>query len=347
MGDPAPVFRITTAAANRLLGKAITAARPGDTGGNVTTNLDFQEVATDYGRNVVAIARGSDPALRGQYVQIGAHNDHVGFTSPVDHDSLKALNDAMIKLRIQNELRNLTLDQRASIRLNMDSVRRVNPVVRMDSINNGADDDGSGSMSVLEIAEAIARMPVKPKRSILFVWHTGEEAGLLGAAYYAANPTVPLDSIVAGINLDMIGRGRAEDMIGGGPTYLGSVGSRRLSVELNRQMLETNARQPRPLNIDYRFDDPTLGVAVDGRQPIWAGYNNIYGRSDHARYADKCIPIAFFFTGLHGDYHQRTDEPQYIDYPHYSLITNFVRDLVVDVANKPMRPQLDAVCTRR
>ncbi len=345
---PTATFRITTAAATRLLGKNIARATAGDVGGTVNANLDFQEVLTDYGRNVVAIIRGSDPALRGQYVSIGAHNDHTFYNGPsADHDSLKAINDARIKLRMGNELRALDNAQNASIRVNMDSVRRANPVPRLDSINNGADDDGSGSMAVLEIAEAIALMPAKPRRSILFVWHTGEEAGLLGSAFYAANPTVPLDSIVANINLDMVGRGRAEDMIGGGPTYLGSVGSRRLSVDVQRTMLAVNARQPTPLNIDYRFDDPTLGVATDGRQAIWSGYQNIYGRSDHANYANKCIPIVFFFTGLHGDYHQRTDEPQYIDYPHYSLSTSYVRDLLVEIGNRPMRPQLDNVCIRR
>jgi hypothetical protein len=343
---PVAVLRITTSAANALLGKNIRSARVGDVGGTVSGTLDYQEVLTNYGRNVVAIVRGSDPVLRGQIVALGAHNDHVGFTTPVDHDSLKAFNDALMKLRITNELRAVDVQQRSQVRVNMDSIRRLHPVPRMDSVNNGADDDGSGSMAILEIAEAISKMPVKPKRTTLFVWHTGEESGLVGSAYYANNPTVPIDSVVAAINLDMVGRGRAEDMIGGGPTYLGAVGSRRLSIDLNREMLDVNAKQATPLNIDYRFDDPTLGLAVDGKPAIWAGYNNIYGRSDHANYANKCVPIAFFFTGLHGDYHQRTDEPQYIDYPHYAMITSFIRDLAVSVANRPLRPSLDKACTR-
>jgi len=92
-----------------------------------------------------------------------------------------------------------------------------------------------------------------------------------------------------------------------------------------------NAKQAKPLKLDDRFD----------RTISWAGYNNIYGRSDHANYSRYNIPIAFFFTGLHGDYHQITDEPQYIDYPHYTRITQFVHDLTVDVANLSKRPAVD------
>ena len=159
---------------------------------------------------------------------------------------------------------------------------------------------------------------------------------------------MPIDSIVAQLNIDMIGRGRAEDMVGGGPNYVGAVGSQRLSTELNHEMLAVNAAEPpaRKLRIDYRFDDPTLGTAVDGRPISWPGYNSIYTRSDHYRYASKCIPIVFFFTGLHGDYHQLTDEPQYIDYPHYAMITSYIRDLMVDIGNRPSRPALDHPCTR-
>jgi Zn-dependent M28 family amino/carboxypeptidase len=201
----------------------------------------------------------------------------------------------------------------------------------MDSIANGADDDGSGSMAMLEIAEAIQRAPVKPKRSILFVWHTAEEDGLVGSRWFSDNPTVPITSIVAQINMDMIGRGRAEDVPGGGPDYLGIVGANRLSSELGARVAAINAKQSKPLKLDDRFD----------RTISWGGYNNIYGRSDHANYARYNIPIVFFFTGLHGDYHQVTDEPQYIDFPHYARITQYVHDLTVDVANLNKRPVVD------
>jgi hypothetical protein len=347
-------IHLTSASAATLLGASVNGLQPGAMGVTVSSHLEYAEAPSDWARNVVGIVRGSDPKLAGEYVAIGAHNDHNGLRlgGHIDHDSLKAWNDENLRLQmhvVKGDLRAITPAQRAAIHVNMDSIRKIHPVARIDSVQNGADDDGSGSMGVLEIAEAVAKMPVKPKRSIIFIWHTGEEAGLLGSSYWTANPTVPIDSVVAQINIDMIGRGRAEDMVGGGPNYLGAVGSKRLSMDLNRQMLAVNAAEApaKKLRIDYRFDDATLGTSVDGKPASWPGYNNIYGRSDHANYANKCVPIVFFFTGLHGDYHQNTDEPQYIDYPHYSLITNYIRDLLVSVADKPTRPALNNVCTRR
>lgn len=329
--QPAATIRLTKAAAAELFsGKSVASLAKGTKGGTVTASLDFVELPSEWGRNVVAILPGSDPKLKNQYVAIGAHNDHVGFRGAVDKDSLKAYNDARIKLQIASDMRRLTPDELSQIKVNMDSIRRVHPKARIDSINNGADDDGSGSMAVLEIAEALATNKVKPKRSILFVWHTGEEAGLLGSQYFVHNPTVPIDSIVAQINIDMIGRGRAEDLPGGGPDYLGVVGSWFDSKDLGEQVQAVNKRQSKPLDLDYRFDDPTT----------WDGYNNIYGRSDHYNYAQQGIPIAFFFTGLHGDYHQASDEPEFIDYPHYTRITRYIRDLLVDVADGP-RPRLN------
>jgi hypothetical protein len=306
--------------------------RAGTEGGSVTARLDVIETPVPhFGRNVVGIVRGSDPVLRNQLVAVGAHPDHVGYgADPVDHDSLQMTLGARYAARIQGtELLDPPV-QPMAVRLNLDSLRKERPP-RPDSINNGADDDGSGSMAVLEIAEAIARAPVKPKRSVIFVWHNGEETGLQGSAYFTTHPTVPRDSIVAQINLDMVGRGRPKDIPGGGDDYLAVVGSRRLSTELGRLVVEVNLRQPAPLRLDYRFDDSTT----------WAGYNNIYGRSDHANYSRFGIPIAFFFTGLHADYHQRTDEPQYIDYPHYARITKYVHDLVVELANRPRRIEVD------
>jgi Zn-dependent M28 family amino/carboxypeptidase len=224
----------------------------------------------------------------------------------------------------------LTQPELESIRVNMDSIRKLYPKARADSVNNGADDDGSGSMGVLEIAEAIQAMKVKPKRSVLFVWHTGEEAGLVGSNYFTHNPTVPMDSVVAQINIDMIGRGRVGDIPGGGPDYLGVVGSFFDSKDLGEEVQATSKKQPKPFRLDYRYDS-TL---------TWSGYNNIYGRSDHYNYALQGVPIAFFWTGLHGDYHQMSDEPEFIDYPHYASIANYLKELTVDVADGP-RPRMN------
>jgi hypothetical protein len=329
--QPQGQFRITKAGASQLFkGQPVEALAPGARGGTVTASLDFVELPTEWARNVIGIIPGSDPKLKSQYVAIGAHNDHVGVTTPMDKYSLKAFNIARNRLLLANEMKPLGPEQIAQIRVNMDSIRKLYPTPRLDSVNNGADDDGSGSMGVLEIAEAIMAMPVKPKRSMLFVWHTGEEAGLLGAAHFTRNPTVPVDSIVAQLNIDMIGRGRSEDLPGGSDDYVGVIGSMFDSKDLGETVAAVNKKQTKPLTLDYKFDEPIS----------WAGYNNIYGRSDHYRYAQQGIPIAFFFTGLHGDYHQRTDEPEWIDYPHYARIANYIKDISVEVANGP-RPRLN------
>jgi hypothetical protein len=332
---PSPVtLRLSNAAANALFERPLTQLTPGTPGRLVTARLEYlEQPVPQYARNVIGVIRGSDPKLAGQYVAIGSHNDHVGFVAqPVDHDSARAFATAENLARIAGqELRELTPGQRAELRVNLDSLRALR-AARRDSVNNGADDDGSGSMAMLEIAEAIARAAVKPKRSMLFVWHTGEEAGLLGSGYFVQHPTVPRDSIVAQLNIDMIGRGAQGDLPGGSPDYLAVVGSNMLSSQLGKAVADVNARQqPRPLALDYQFDQPST----------WPGYNNLYNRSDHVHYARAGIPIAFFFTGLHQDYHRPTDEPQYIDYPHYTRITRYIHDLAVEIADRAERLKVD------
>jgi hypothetical protein len=328
-------LRVTREAAAILLGRPLDGASIGTLGGTVTGALDFTETPRpDWGRNVAGVVRGSDPALRGQYLLISAHNDHVGFTAtPVDHDSLFALQHKALRMSFvgKDTIRALTGEQRRAIQVNIDSLRKLRPA-RLDSIRNGADDDGSGSMGLLEIAEAVSKMPKKPRRSILFLWHTGEEAGLQGARYHTAHFLVPRDSIIAALNMDMIGRGSADDIPGGSADFLGVVGANFISNDVGDAVRTVNAKQPRPLALDYRFDADVTGS-------LGPAYNNIYRRSDHYMYAQAGIPIAFFFTGLHADYHQVTDEPQYIDYVHYNRITNYVRDLAVELANKDKRPQ--------
>src|SRR4029079_14876910 len=162
-------------------------------------------------------------------------------------------NDARNRMLIANDMLALKPEQLASIRVNMDSIRKLYPKPRVDSISNGADDDGSGSMGVLEIAEAIQAMKVKPKRSVLFVWHPGEEGGLVGSKFFTENPTVPIDSIVTQINIDMIGRGRAGDIPGGGPDYLGVVGSFFDSKDLGETVQAVNKKEPKPFRLDYRY----------------------------------------------------------------------------------------------
>jgi Zn-dependent M28 family amino/carboxypeptidase len=210
-------------------------------------------------RNVAAIIPGSDPALRGQYVAIGAHNDHIGFNDqPADHDSVKAYQLIARPQGADNEETPVSATDWTRIRQVADSLRAKH-AARRDSIYNGADDDGSGTTTVLEIAEAFANARVKPKRSLLFVWHTGEELGLLGSSYFTDHPTVPRDSIVAQLNIDMVGRGGADDFTGvtkagapihGGPGYVQLIGSRRLSTELGDLAETVNTAQGGALKFD-------------------------------------------------------------------------------------------------
>jgi Zn-dependent M28 family amino/carboxypeptidase len=266
--------------------------------------------------------------LAGEYLAIGAHNDHIGFNhTPVDHDSLRAF-DAVVRPQGEDDQdRPATAEEATKIRQIIDSLRKAHPA-RPDSIFNGADDDGSGTVATLEIAEAFAHAAAKPKRSILFVWHAGEEKGLWGSQYFTDHPTVPRDSIVAQLNMDMIGRGAPSDMKGGGPGYLQLIGSRRLSTELGDLVEAVNKTERAPFTFDYQFD-------ANGHPQQY------YCRSDHYEYARYGIPITFFSTGGHRDYHEVTDEPQYIDYDHMARVATLVHDVALRVANLDHRPAVD------
>ena len=318
---------VTMAVAQRMLGAPLEGLKAGATGKTVQGTLGFGESPAPA-RNVVAVLPGSDPALRGQYVAIGAHNDHVGFDhAPVDHDSIRAFNGAERRLQLTVGSGSVTAEQRAAIRVNVDSVHQGH-AARRDSIFNGADDDGSGTVAVLEIAESFAGTRVRPKRSLIFVWHTGEELGLFGSQYFTDHPTVPRDSIVAQLNMDMVGRGRAEDENGGGPAYLQLIGTRRLSTELGDMIETVNKARRQPFKFDYQYD-------ASGHPEQY------YCRSDHYMYARYGIPIAFFTTGGHKDYHQVTDEPQYIDYDKLTSVAQFVHDVALSVANLNHRVVVD------
>jgi Zn-dependent M28 family amino/carboxypeptidase len=278
---------------------------------------------------VVAILRGRDPALRGTYVAIGSHNDHVGIApEAVDHDSLRAYNAVMRPLGADDEGGEPAPEQATRISAILDSLRSIRPV-RRDSIFNGADDDGSGSVAMLEMAEAMASLREKPRRSVLFIWHTGEEAGLLGAEWFTDHPTIPRDSIVTGLNIDMIGRGRADDVPGGGKHYLQLIGSRRLSQELGDLVEAVNREGSHGYTFDYQFD-------ANGHP------GQYYCRSDHYEYARYGIPVTFFSSGSHRDYHMVTDEPQYIDYGNLFRVTRLIHDVALRVANLDHRPALSA-----
>jgi predicted enzyme related to lactoylglutathione lyase len=321
---------VTLAAAQKLMGASLEGMKPGTLGRTLGGSVTFADVATDApARNVVAILRGSDAKLRNTYVVVGAHNDHDGFSEhPADHDSLRVYNRFVREGGAETADRAPTADELAKMRVSLDSIRKLRPA-RLDSVMNGADDDGSGSMGVLEIAEQLAKAKQKPRRSILFVWHTAEEKGLFGSEWYSDNPTVPRDSIVAGVNIDMIGRGGAfDDVPDGGLSYLQLLGSRRLSSQLGDLVESLNKARKYDFKLDYQFD-------ADGHPQQY------YCRSDHYNYARYGIPTVFFSTGGHQDYHMPTDEPQYIDYDHFARVTNYIAELTTSLANQPVRLVVD------
>lgn len=183
---------------------------------------------------------------------------------------------------------------------------------------NGADDDGSGTTAMLEIARAFAKNPERPKRSLLFVSHTGEEKGLLGSRYYTEHPLVPLEHTVVQLNMDMIGRNDSNSV------YI--IGSDFLSQELHQINLAAN--EMIGLNFDYTYNnegDP----------------NRFYYRSDHYNYAKHGIPIIFYFTGVHEDYHKVTDTVDKINFDKMARIARLVYLTGWKVANRETRPKVD------
>lgn len=253
----------------------------------VTINVDnqYEVVSTQLSKNVVGMVEGSDPKLKDTYVMFGAHLDHVGYrTAPTPG-------------------------------------RGGSPPPMSggepDLIFNGADDDGSGSTALIGIAKAFAT-GLKPKRSVIFVWHTAEEDGLLGSRYMADFPVVPLDKVQAQFNMDMIGRNR-DDQPGLSNTVF-VIGADRISTDLHNLVVDTNASLAKPLTLDYEYNDPS--------DP-----NSFYTRSDHYSYAVKGIPIAFFFTGTHVDYHGAGDHADKILYPKLTRIAQLVYQAGFNVAN--------------
>ncbi len=202
-----------------------------------------------------------------------------------------------------------------------------------DTICNGADDDGSGTTALLAMAEALSKAPTRPKRSVLFVWHCGEEKGLWGSRYFTEYPTVPLNQIVAQINIDMIGRSKKEgdtnpknsELTGPDAVYL--IGSTMMSTELGELVNKVNKSY---LNITYdtKYDDP--------KDP-----NRFFFRSDHYNYARKGIPIIFFFDGTHEDYHRAGDTADKIDYQKMEKITRTIYMTLWEIGNRPTRLKVD------
>ena len=196
-------------------------------------------------------------------------------------------------------------------------------------INNGADDDGSGTVSLLELAEAFSKAKAEgngPRRSILFLNVTGEEKGLFGSEYYSENPLLPLASTVANLNIDMIGRVDKEHA--NDPKYVYIIGSDKLSSELHAISEAANAEHI-VYKLDYTFNDP--------KDP-----NRFYYRSDHYNFAKKGIPVVFYFTGVHEDYHRPGDDVEKIMFDKQAPIVKLVFHTAWTLANREARIKVDS-----
>jgi hypothetical protein len=253
---------------------------------------------TIWTQNVVGVIEGSDPLLKNEYVAVGAHYDHVGM-GPAGSNGRSAARDGNTK----------------------------------DIIYNGADDDGSGTVAVLAMAEAIARSARRPKRSVIFVWHCGEEKDLWGSDYFTRYPTVPINNIVAQFNIDMIGRSKREgdtsapnrSLTGTNEIYV--IGSKLMSTELGEVSERVN-KSYLNLSFNYLYDDPN--------DP-----NRFFFRSDHFNYAQKGIPIIFYFDGVHEDYHRPGDEVHKIDFEKMQRVSRTILVTMWEVADLKTRPRVD------
>ncbi|HMH82417.1 MAG TPA: M28 family peptidase [Gemmatimonadales bacterium] len=243
---------------------------------DVTLHLDVHErlLQRTSAPNVVGVLEGSDAVLKKEYVLFTAHMDHIGTPSAGEGCAARG----------------------------------------GDSICNGADDDGSGTAAVVELAEAFASARERPKRSLVFMTVSGEERGLWGSGYFADHPTVPLASIVADLNSDMVGRNAKDTLavIGREHSNLGAT-------------LDSVAAAHRELNIKPVGD-------------LWP-QEGLFFRSDHYNFAKKGVPILFFTTGLHPDYHQVSDSPDKIDAEKEARFARLVFYLGLAVANTAQRPQ--------
>jgi len=230
--------------------------------------------------NVVAMVEGSDPTLKSEFVVFSSHFDHVGTVG--------------------------------------DGVGGCTALTRpdgsVDNICNGADDDASGTTGLMMVAEAWAKMKVKPRRSMVILNVSGEEKGLLGSAWYADHPTIPAEKIVANVNMDMIGRNATDSIVVIGKEH----------SNLGQTLAAVQGRHP----------ELKLTAADD----IWPE-EGFYSRSDHFNFARKGVPVLFFFNGVHPQYHRPNDEVPLIDTSKLARVAQLGFYFGVDIANGKARPQ--------
>jgi hypothetical protein len=297
----------------------------------ITIDHDYEVVSQQTTYNVAGIVEGTDPRLRSTYVLLGAHLDHVGTAQSGVPSSAST-----------DRCRRRSPEAQAAVTAAGRTVQRPTqpargggpaapggrggasppPFNERDFISNGADDDASGSAALLAIAKAFAQGP-RPRRSVIVVWHAGEEAGLRGSRYNADFSPVPIDELQAAINMDMIGRDDCDNIEGDFRNSVFVVGADRISTDLHNIIVETNRTLPSPMTLDYELNDPDDPEGV-------------YTRSDHYSYAEKGVPVAFFTTGLHPDYHRVSDEVSRIRFDKLARVTQLVYRTGFAVADREL-----------
>ena len=258
-----------------------------------------------HAENVVGILEGSDPVKKNEYVVFSAHLDHIGLS---------------------------------------------NVAAGAHNVNNGADDDGSGSTALLGIAHAYADGAAKgmrPERTMIFLWNAGEEKGLWGSQYFNEYPPVDITKVVADLNIDMIGRTKGPDFKDPDATHVLTnpgevmvVGPNISSDDLEKT-LETVNDGYQKLVLNHFYDATAPDKTHDNLGPAPRG-QRIFYRSDHYNFAKMGIPIIFFTTGLHPDYHRPTDTPEKIDFKEILTVSKTVSAVGWVLGNQAGRPGLNA-----
>jgi hypothetical protein len=204
----------------------------------------------------------------------------------------------------------------------MDHIGVGSPDERGDSIFNGADDNASGTVAIVGVAQAMASLPTPPRRSMIFLLVSGEEGGLWGSDWYARNPTVPVEALVANVNADMVGRNWRDTIVAIGQEH----------SDLGETLVRVSG------------EHPELGMTVI--DDLWPE-ENFYFRSDHFNLARRGVPALFIFNGTHDDYHGRDDEPDRIDAEKASRIARLIFHLALEIAEAGRPPAWDAESRRR
>ncbi len=302
-----PVVAISRDAAQRILGQPIADLEALALPGNAASSRDsILAISTDLVReetaafNIVGVLDGSDPSLKKEAIVIGAHYDHLGMGG---EGSL---------------------------------------VPGQTAVHHGADDNASGVAGLLELARSFSAQRVRPKRTIIFIAFSGEEEGLLGSNYYVHNPVVPLANTVAMINMDMIGRAKDRKLIVGGvgtaQEWRTLIGAAQLALSTLVDISKPAAHALPNMPMVVGANGQTVVSSKTSEQMMLTLNEDGFGPSDHSSFYAKQVPVLFFWTGTHSDYHKPSDTAEKINYEDEARILRLVARIVRDVAANEKRP---------